>query len=378
MSSLDAASAPGRRAPANEATTAKPGLGHGHGHSNGHGPTGGKQAGGKQAGGQHVGDSAITDPAADLRAFSRETIAKGSKSFALASLLFGEEMQADAQMLYAWCRHCDDVIDGQTLGGDAPDADLSAAERRTRVDHLRAQTVRALEGHHTGEHAFDAFAAVAARAKLPARYPLHLIDGFALDIEPRLYPTTESLMDYCYGVAGVVGVMMAIIMGVDPDDDETLARACDMGLAFQLTNICRDVMDDARGGRIYLPTAYLQEQGIAATPGAILDPANREAVWLAADRVLDDADRYYISASEGVRRLPPRAGAAVAAARNVYRAIGHRLRFRGPGVWDNRIVVPTWRKRWLALSGAATGAAASFTQRPRPMRAREGLWNRPI
>lgn len=313
-----------------------------------------------------------------LRAFGRESISKGSKSFAIASYFFREEMQANSQMLYAWCRYCDDVIDGQTLGGDAPDGDLSSEERRRLVDMLRAKTIQAMDGHPTGEPAFDGFAAVARAAHLPRHYPLDLIDGFALDVEPRIYASAQELLTYCYGVAGVVGVMMAIVMGVPRDDDATLARACDMGLAFQMTNIARDVMDDARGGRVYLPADYLMQEGVEPTPQSVLLPEHRAAVRRAAICLLDDADKYYLSATEGVRRLPTRAAAAIAAARNIYRDIGRIVRNGDDDLWTERVVVSRPRKIMLAASGAITGGSASLFKSGQEMAVREGLWDRPM
>ena len=315
---------------------------------------------------------------ASLAEHGADAIAKGSKSFALASLLFGKDMQADVHMLYAWCRHCDDVIDGQTLGGDAPDGALSREDMRNRLELLRAQTRMALNGERTGVPAFDGFAQVAARRGIPEVYPMDLLDGFAHDAEGRTYETLDDLMDYCYGVAGVVGVMMAIVMGVDAADDETLDRACDLGLAFQLTNICRDVADDARGGRVYLPLDLLSRAGVTAAPEALREPLNRNAIASVVAKVLAEADRYYASAGKGARRLPFRAAAAVLAARNVYREIGRKVEALGPRAWDERTVVSNPRKLWLAAAGVCASAGQAALLRGRPLSARESLWKRPV
>jgi len=320
---------------------------------------------------------AVAGSEAALAEHGAGAIAKGSKSFALASLLFGKKMQADVHMLYAWCRHCDDVIDGQTLGGDAPDGELTKEEQAQRLEGLRAMTEKALRGEATGVPAFDGFSKVARRRNLPAIYPMHLLDGFAHDVEGRTYASMNELMDYCYGVAGVVGVMMAIVMGVDKDDSVTLDRACDLGLAFQLTNICRDVIDDAKGGRVYLPLDLLAQRGVVLTPDAVLDPANREAVAAVVAEVLAEADRYYASSSEGARKLPFRAAAAVLAARNVYSEIGHKVERLGARAWDERTVVSNPKKVWLAVGGLAASAGQAACLRSKEMSVREGLWRRP-
>ncbi|MEM9705626.1 MAG: phytoene/squalene synthase family protein [Pseudomonadota bacterium] len=321
--------------------------------------------------------SVVSDHSA-LAAHGARAIADGSKSFALASRLFGGQMRTDAQMLYAWCRHCDDIIDGQTLGADAPDASLSVAEQTERLARLREQTGRALRGATTGVSAFDGFALVAARHELPPQYAFDLLDGFAMDVDRRAYGSMQDTLAYCYGVAGAVGVMMAILMGVSRDDHATLDRACDLGLAFQLTNICRDVVDDARAGRVYLPADLLCRHGVDPTPAGVLDRQSRPALASATAEALREADRYYASAARGVRALPIRAAAAVLAARNIYRDIGRVILQRGPEAWDERAYASPLRKAQLAFYGLVVGAPQPLIMRDRTAPPREDLWRRPI
>src|SRR5580658_9082928 len=213
--------------------------------------------------------------AVDLAQTSRETIQKGSKSFAAAAALFDAETRADAEMLYAWCRHCDDVIDGQELGHGMATPDAATANQRLTA--LYAKTRSALAGEPTDDPDFAAFQRVALRRHIPESYATQLLDGFAMDVMARRYETLEDTLDYCWHVAGVVGVMMALVMGVEPDDLPTLRRAQDLGLAFQLTNIARDVTDDAANERIYLPLAWLSDAGVAGTE--VARPARRAAVF---------------------------------------------------------------------------------------------------
>lgn len=308
---------------------------------------------------------------------SRDAIAEGSKSFALASLLFRPQMRRHAHMLYAWCRFCDDVIDGQNLGfgetiaagrQDHPEAD----DLKTLTDELNT----ALEGGAPQSWQFEAFQTVALETGMPAQHACDLLRGFEMDVEQHSYDTLEDTLRYSYHVAGVVGVMMAIVMGVDPHDENTLDRASDLGIAFQLTNIARDVIDDAAIGRVYMPGDWLEAEGVRAHPRDVLDERNREAVWKVAVRLLAEADKYYISSGPGVRRLPIRAGFAVAAARRVYRDIGRVVRVKGPRVWDKR--ARTSRRRKLALAGlgclqGASSKSLSFMDLP----PRADLWKRP-
>jgi phytoene synthase len=299
----------------------------------------------------------------DLVQSSRETIQKGSSSFAAAAALFGAETRADAEMLYAWCRYCDDVIDGQDLGHGmaAPGPDAGQA----RLEALYAKTRAAIAGEPTDDPNFAAFQRVAQRRHIPELYATQLIDGFAMDVAGRRYQTLEDTLDYCWHVAGVVGVMMALVMGVKPDDLPTLRRAQDLGLAFQLTNISRDVVEDAANGRIYLPADWLAEAGVPETE--IAAPARRAAVFRVTSRLLDTAEPYYASALAGLPALPFRSAIAIAAARGVYREIGIIVRRRGAAAWDERASTSGAQKAWLALQGlgiAITSRGAKVGDRP--------------
>lgn len=305
-----------------------------------------------------------------LRDLSRKLIAAGSKSFAAASALFEPQTRDLARLLYAWCRHCDDVIDGQSLGH----ASLVAADLRqadAKLAELRTKTSDALAGR-AREPVFQALAAVVEARAIPSRYPMDLLEGFAMDVAGRRYRTLDDTLTYCYHVAGSVGVMMAMIMGVR--DADSLHRASDLGIAFQLTNIARDVAPDAKTGRVYLPESWLKAKGLS--PQRIGQCGTEADTASVVRDLLELADCYYASASVGIGRLAPRSAWAVTAARDIYRSIGIEVRRRGPAAWDERVAVPKSRKMALIMrSGLAT---ASRTIRwhdtsPRPV----GLWTMP-
>jgi phytoene synthase len=170
--------------------------------------------------------------------------------------------------------------------------------------------------------------------------------------------------------------MMAWIMGVR--DEPTLLRGSDLGLAFQLTNIARDVDDDARNGRVYLPGAWLREHDVAIVPGAALTPEMRRRVAPVVSRLLDEADRYYASSLYGVGRLPWRSAWSVATARHVYADIGREVRRRGPRAWDTRVVVPTRRKVTRLAQGLVESACILPAARRRPLPPRAGLFTPPL
>jgi phytoene synthase len=305
-----------------------------------------------------------------LVARSQAAIERGSKSFAVASRLFDTRTREGALLLYAWCRHCDDQIDEQTLGFRS--APRASAPARERLAALEEQTRRALTGAPVEGPAFAALGEVVRRHSIPDRHPLDLLRGFAMDVEGRRYETLSDCCRYCYHVAGVVGVMMAFVMGTS--DEDTLDRAADLGIAFQMTNIARDVIEDAEAGRVYLPGEWLREAGVP--DGEISRAEHRRAVSSVVGRLLGEADRYYASAEVGLARLPFRSAWAVAAARRVYRDIGRLVLRRGPRAWDRRVSTGGGRKVVLTLAAAGDAIGALSGERERAPKPRSGLWTR--
>ncbi len=276
---------------------------------------------------------------------ARETIARGSQSFAMASRLFDRETRERAWLLYAWCRRCDDLADGQALGHDMRGAD----DPRARLAEIRARTDRALAGEEAGDPCFDALALVALECRIPRTMIDDHIAGFALDAEGWEPESEDDLIRYCHHVAGVVGQMMALVMGVAPEDAETLERARDLGLAFQLANIARDIGEDAANGRCYLPAEWLREMGIERS--ALLAPENREPLARLAARLADLAETYEGRARAGTAALSFRSAWAVLAAAGIYGDIARKVRARGAAALGERVFTSRHEKLgWLLKS----------------------------
>lgn len=291
---------------------------------------------------------------------AQRTIAAGSKSFRFASQIFDLRTRERSWLLYAWCRACDDITDGQTLGHDAVNVDDPAE----RIAFLRAQTDAALAGGTTGLVPFDSLALVAAETRIPAALPHDHLAGFTRDAAGWTPRSEEDLLSYCYQVAGAVGVMMAHVMGVDPRERDTLDRASDLGIAFQLANIARDIVDDAKVGRSYIPTDW--------APGLDpLDPAQRPRLVEVAQRLSTLADRYRKSSKVGAARLPFRSRWAVLSAAAIYGEVATRAVELGPRAWDKRISISKAEKFMLV--------AGAFAEALLPVRkiSRAGLWTRP-
>jgi phytoene synthase len=302
-------------------------------------------------------------------ATAAESIARGSKSFAAASRLFDRKTRERAWLLYAWCRACDDIADGQdhghgmTIVEDAP----------ARLVRISAMTEAALAGDWVGDPAFDALRIVAAETQMPPRFARDLIAGFALDAEDWRPRSEADLYKYCYHVAGAVGCMMAVAMGVSPEDEATLDRACDLGIAFQLANIARDVEEDDRVGRCYLPEEWLVEMDIP--PGQHMKPPFRQRLAVLAKRLAARAAEFEASARAGTPTLPLRSAWAVLAAAGIYGAIGRTVAERGEHAWDNRVTTSTAAKIAM-IARAAREAIERRTLYP-PLPRDPNLWTRP-
>ncbi len=270
---------------------------------------------------------------ADDLAACKALLSGGSRSFFAASLLLPRRVRAPATALYAYCRLADDAID---LGTDKPAA---LAALRTQLNNAYTNTPAATP--------FDrAFAATIHNHNIPRTLPEALLEGLAWDEAGRRYEDFTDLLDYAARVAGTVGVMMGLIMGAhDPD---TLARAADLGVAMQLTNIARDVGEDARAGRLFLPLNWLREAGIDPA-SFIAAPAFSPALGAVIARLLAEADHLYLRAEAGIAKLPLDCRPGIAAARHIYAAIGTRLTLANHNAIDHRARVPAHQKLTLSL-----------------------------
>ena len=305
-----------------------------------------------------------------LVAFAASSIARGSKSFGAASRLFDPRTRERAWLLYAWCRACDDIADGQDHGGIMQP---SEAEALARAAEIRARTDLALAGRGTGNPAFDCLAVLNIECPIPRALVDALIEGFDRDAAGWRPRSEADLFSYCWNVAGAVGCMMAVVMGVDPAETDTLDRACDLGLAFQLANIARDVAEDAAADRCYLPLDWLVEMDIP--PGMHMHPAYRGRLAVMARWLAEYVDLYEASARIGAARLPFRSRWAVLAASNIYGAIATKVRANGEHAWDHRVTTSRAEKAGF-VAAALARALAPETPSPDAL-ARTGLWTRP-
>ncbi len=264
------------------------------------------------------------------------------RTFFFASRLLGPVHAERAATLYAFCRHVDDLVD--------------TAKHPQEASAALAGISTALISGRAEDPWTRALLALQARTGMSNAPILSLLQGLEGDLETVRLADQDELVRYAYRVAGTVGLMMCAVL--DVDDPRAEPFAIDLGMAMQLTNIARDVGEDARMGRRYLPASWIGE--VAPEDIAAPSPLLQNALKDATRRLLGLAERYYQSGESGLGFLPPRARVAILAAARMYRAIGGRIAAGGYRSWESRAVLGS-----AAKTGHATAALLSFACSPR-------------
>jgi phytoene synthase len=257
------------------------------------------------------------------------TMKQKGKSFWFASLFLPRHVASDAARLYSFCRRMDDLADVAVT-----------EENRNELTTVRQDLMR---GSSKNPAVAD-FLSLAERYDMPREAADFLIATFLEDAEaPMLIEDEAALIRYCYGVAGTVGLMMSSILGADRA--RAGAAAIYLGVAMQMTNIARDVLEDAGQGRRYLPGAWVRH----VPPQSILgNKDSQPEIASAVDRLLRLADDYYALAATGFPFIPAQSRRGIAIAAAVYREIGVVLRSRKYAWWKGRVKVSLPRKLWVA------------------------------
>jgi phytoene synthase len=281
----------------------------------------------------------------------RSAIRAGSKTFHAASWLLPARVRKSALALYAFCREADDAIDQS----GSPAQALEGLQERLR---------KAYRGEPIDNPADRALADVVVTHAIPYELPAALLEGFAWDAEGRVYPDLETLKEYAVRVAGTVGVMMSLLMGVR--STTALARAAELGIAMQLSNIARDVGEDAHLGRIYLPRSWLSEAGLDADEW-LKRPEFTPAMGAVIDRLLLEAENLYVRAVSGITELPADCRPAIHAARLMYAEIGREVGRRDGDSVSQRAVVSGRRKALLIAQALSQTVRSSSPDKDWPV-----------
>ena len=273
-----------------------------------------------------------------------QTLAENGKSFYWASRVLGRQMATDAAELYRLCRLLDDIADGDIKG-------IDTKARTQRLSKIRRQLTQIDAGKipDPPDPALLNYMPVMSRRRIPIMPLIHLLDGLLLDQSAMLIKDKAELVAYAYQVAGAVGLLMCPVLRCE--NRAAFRFAVDMGIGMQLTNIARDILEDAQMGRRYLPgswTGQLAPDQIIACAQAP-ESHDYQQIQAAADRLLTLADQYYESGRMGLGFLPVRARYGIAVAADVYRAIGTRLRARELRWGEGRVVTSKGEKLTASL-----------------------------
>lgn len=287
------------------------------------------------------------DSEAEVTYEAAGVLARHSSTFRWASYFLPKEDRRDATLLYAVCRLIDDTADETT----------SSERARRKLNRLRAE----ITGRAGPRPVVKSFLMMARRRDMELQPVLELIEGVGSDLAAVRIQTDAELVRYCYRVAGTVGLMMCSVMGVE--DREARPHAIDLGVAMQLTNICRDVVEDAGRDRVYLPADRLRKVGVDQDQIASRN-FDVHALGSVVKDVLALADVYYDSADAGMWAIPWRARFGILVASRVYRSIGVRLRRRGydvsepdpgPALWSLAYWTCIAASDWRSVSPPRSG-----------------------
>ncbi|MAT87350.1 MAG: phytoene synthase [Aestuariivita sp.] len=278
---------------------------------------------------------------AEDMAYCEDAIRHGSLSFHAASKVLPAHVRNPALALYAFCRLADDEVDLK-------------ADKVPAVRSLQNRMDAAYAGCPLDTPVDRAFASMVKDTDMPKALPEALLEGLAWDAMGRRYQSLSELRSYSARVASAVGVMMCVLMGIR--DRNAVARACDLGVAMQLTNIARDVGEDALEGRLYLPIEWMNEAGLDIDE-FLANPKSTKAIRQMVRRLVVESERLYLRSESGITKLPLTCRPGIFAARYIYAGIGSVIREQSYQTIATRARTSKGRK--ISLMGMAILRAAS-------------------
>jgi 15-cis-phytoene synthase len=255
-----------------------------------------------------------------------------AKNFYYSFVLLSAQQRKAMCAIYAFMRYCDDL-------SDEPGATQAAIER------WRGELSEALQGRFSDHPVWPAFHHTVRRFGIPHEYFYSMIDGVSSDLEPHRIESFDELYRYCYQVASVVGLTIIHIFGFDTRSALPLAEKC--GVAFQLTNILRDIREDAEKGRIYLPAEDLLRFGV---PESDLRAGKRNEAFLKLMQFeAARARSYYVESAPLLDLIHPRSRPSLWALISIYSRLLERIEARNYDVFAHRVRLPLWEKSWIVV-----------------------------
>ena len=276
----------------------------------------------------------------DSYAYCRRVARTRARNFYYSFVLLSRAQRNAMCAVYAFMRYCDDL-------SDEPGSNLAS------IEQWRAALDEALEGRYGAHPVLPAFHDTVSRYRIPPRYFHEMIDGVASDLEPRTFETFEQLYRYCYQVASTAGLTTIHILGFESPQALPLAEKC--GIAFQLTNILRDIREDAARGRIYLPAEDLARFGVTGDDirGGVRTPEFIDLMDFETAR----ARQYYKESQPLVGLVDRRSRASLTALISIYSRLLDRIERSNYDVFTRRISLSAWEKSWIVVRALLVGPA---------------------
>jgi phytoene synthase len=270
--------------------------------------------------------------------YCRRVARTRARNFYYSFLLLSAQQRKAMCAIYAFMRYCDDL-------SDEPGANRAA------IDRWQSEMEEALEGRFSGHPLWPAFHHTVRRFGIPHGYFHEMIAGVASDLEPREIETFDQLYRYCYQVASVVGLTIIHIFGFDTRSALPLAEKC--GVAFQLTNILRDIREDAEKGRIYLPTEDLRRFDVSAED---LATGHRGESFLRLMRFeAARARAYYNESMPLLDLIHPRSRPSLWALISIYSRLLERIEAKNYDVFSERVRLTSLEKSWILVQALVSG-----------------------
>jgi len=282
---------------------------------------------------------------------SYQKIKKGSKSFYFASLFLSPKIRRRAWYLYAWCRLSDDLVDSARSNAEAQ---AHLAMLNTELDQLFSESKLPLK-ETEASLALSGISELKNEVNLSVIYLKDLLRGYKMDLNGFVAKSQAELIEYCYCVAGTVGLMMCQVMEIK--NPNAFAHAKDLGIAMQLTNIMRDIHEDFKLGRVYIPQEFFTLNHYSVSDLTL----HTNHVYVKAARYLFElAEKYYQSGYVGLKYLPFRERVAIAIAAVTYRKIGLEVLRLGEKAWNSRTFTTLLQKLACAFEGIFLAMRHSF------------------
>ena len=282
------------------------------------------------------------------------------RTYYTATRVLPAERRPGIHALYGFARWVDDIVDEPAPGTTVDD-------RRARLDEIDADLERALTGEEPNESVLRALAHTVDRYELPAGYFTAFMASMRMDLDVATYRDLDQLREYMYGSAAVIGLQVLPVLGTSVPREEAAPHAAALGEAFQLTNFLRDVAEDLRRGRVYLPSDVLAESGVdrdlldRCAHTRVPDARVREAIAA----LVEVNEGFYRDAEPGIGMLDPVARPCVATAFRLYRAILDEIIAADFDVWSTRHRVSDTRKIAAAVPALARSLWLRTVPRPR-------------